>query len=158
MTTWSTYASPHVGKIDAIPPASPHIVHIYRKKCAARRVMYDSMLLAASANVVRSTLPCIFRLRRRILRIPAGAFASRLARALLLGDSEISAIPVRLHARRFPVGFGQHHDKRGPLLDPRFTLRWLFCPPLLRSVVGSGAVSHIGDHRVGLGECSMPES
>ena len=75
----------HVGEIDAIPTASPHIVHIHGKKSAARRVVHGGVLLAAAADVARSALPSMLRLRRRILRMPVGALANRLARTLLLG-------------------------------------------------------------------------
>ena len=148
----------HVGKIDAIPPASPHIVHIYRKKCAARRVMYDGMLLAASANVARSTLPSIFRLSRRILRIPAGAFASRLARALLLGTPRFPRFLCAFAPGASLLVLGSIRQTRA-LVGPAFYTAMVVLPRHYFEASSEVELSAISATiESALERCSMPES
>ena len=134
------------------------MIHIYRKKCAARRVMYDGMLLAASINVVRSALPSIVRLSRRILRIPAGAFASRLARALLLGTPRFPRFLCAFAPGASLLVLGSIRQTRA-LVGPAFYTAMVVLPRHYFEASSEVELSAISATiESALERCSMPES
>ena len=121
-------------------------------------MVYSGVLLAAATDVARGALSSMLRLRRRILRMPAGALASRLARAVLLGALRFPRFLRACAPGAFLTVLGSIRQTRA-LVGPAFYTAMVVLPRHYFEASSEVELSAISATiESALERCSMPES